>query len=50
MLSDDRRREIADFLKTRRMRRQPEELGLPLGDAAGAHQDSGGKRSPLLQG
>ncbi len=31
MLSDDRRREIADFLKTRRMRRQPEELGLPRG-------------------
>ena len=31
MLSDERRREIADFLKTRRMRRQPEELGLPRG-------------------
>jgi transcriptional regulator with XRE-family HTH domain len=31
MLSEDRRREIADFLKTRRMRRQPEELGLPRG-------------------
>ena len=31
MLSDDRRREIADFLKIRRMRRQPEELGLPRG-------------------
>lgn len=31
MLSDDRRREIADFLRTRRMRRQPEELGLPRG-------------------
>jgi transcriptional regulator with XRE-family HTH domain len=31
MLSDERRREIADFLKIRRMRRQPEELGLPRG-------------------
>jgi transcriptional regulator with XRE-family HTH domain len=31
MLSDERRRAIADFLKTRRMRRQPEELGLPWG-------------------
>jgi transcriptional regulator with XRE-family HTH domain len=31
MLSDERRRAIADFLKTRRMRRQPEELGLPRG-------------------
>jgi len=31
MLSDERRREIADFLKTRRIRRQPEELGLPRG-------------------
>jgi transcriptional regulator with XRE-family HTH domain len=31
MLSDERRREIADFLRTRRMRRQPEELGLPRG-------------------
>lgn len=31
MLSDERRREIADFLKTRRTRRQPEELGLPRG-------------------
>jgi transcriptional regulator with XRE-family HTH domain len=31
MLSEDRRREIADFLKTRRTRRQPEELGLPRG-------------------
>jgi transcriptional regulator with XRE-family HTH domain len=31
MLSDERRRQIADFLKTRRMRRQPEELGLPRG-------------------
>jgi len=31
MLSEERRREIADFLKTRRMRRQPEELGLPRG-------------------
>jgi transcriptional regulator with XRE-family HTH domain len=31
MLSDERRREIASFLKTRRMRRQPEELGLPRG-------------------
>jgi transcriptional regulator with XRE-family HTH domain len=31
MLSHERRREIADFLKTRRMRRQPEELGLPRG-------------------
>jgi transcriptional regulator with XRE-family HTH domain len=31
MISDDRRREIADFLKIRRMRRQPEELGLPRG-------------------
>src|SRR3954452_18607312 len=30
-LSDERRREIADFLRTRRMRRQPEELGLPRG-------------------
>ena len=31
MLSDERRREIADFLRTRRMRRQPEEMGLPRG-------------------
>src|SRR5882724_12823960 len=31
VLSDERRRQIADFLKTRRMRRQPEELGLPRG-------------------
>jgi transcriptional regulator with XRE-family HTH domain len=31
MLSEERRREIADFLRTRRMRRQPEELGLPRG-------------------
>ena len=31
MLSAERRQEIADFLKTRRMRRQPEELGLPRG-------------------
>ena len=31
MLSDERRRAIAEFLKTRRMRRQPEELGLPRG-------------------
>ena len=31
MLSDERRRAIADFLKARRMRRQPEELGLPRG-------------------
>jgi transcriptional regulator with XRE-family HTH domain len=31
MLSEERRREIADFLKIRRMRRQPEELGLPRG-------------------
>jgi transcriptional regulator with XRE-family HTH domain len=31
MISDDRRREIANFLKIRRMRRQPEELGLPRG-------------------
>jgi transcriptional regulator with XRE-family HTH domain len=31
MLSEERRREIADFLKNRRMRRQPEELGLPRG-------------------
>jgi transcriptional regulator with XRE-family HTH domain len=31
MLSDERRREIADFLKSRRTRRQPEELGLPRG-------------------
>ena len=31
ILSDERRRAIADFLKTRRMRRQPEELGLPRG-------------------
>jgi transcriptional regulator with XRE-family HTH domain len=31
MLSDERRRQIADFLKTRRMRRQPEELGRPRG-------------------
>jgi transcriptional regulator with XRE-family HTH domain len=31
MLSEDRRRAIADFLKSRRMRRQPEELGLPRG-------------------
>jgi transcriptional regulator with XRE-family HTH domain len=30
-LSEDRRHEIADFLRTRRMRRQPEELGLPRG-------------------
>ena len=31
LMSDERRREIAEFLKTRRMRRQPEELGLPRG-------------------
>ena len=31
MFSEERRREIASFLKTRRMRRQPEELGLPRG-------------------
>jgi transcriptional regulator with XRE-family HTH domain len=31
MLSEERRREIADFLRNRRMRRQPEELGLPRG-------------------
>jgi transcriptional regulator with XRE-family HTH domain len=31
MLSEERRREIADFLKSRRVRRQPEELGLPRG-------------------
>jgi transcriptional regulator with XRE-family HTH domain len=31
MLSEERRREIAEFLKSRRMRRQPEELGLPRG-------------------
>jgi transcriptional regulator with XRE-family HTH domain len=31
MLSDERRREIANFLRNRRMRRQPEELGLPRG-------------------
>jgi transcriptional regulator with XRE-family HTH domain len=31
MLSEERRRQIADFLRTRRMRRQPEELGLPRG-------------------
>jgi transcriptional regulator with XRE-family HTH domain len=31
MMSEERRRQIADFLKTRRMRRQPEELGLPRG-------------------
>lgn len=31
MLSEERRREIADFLRSRRMRRQPEELGLPRG-------------------
>jgi transcriptional regulator with XRE-family HTH domain len=31
MFSDERRREIANFLRTRRMRRQPEELGLPRG-------------------
>jgi transcriptional regulator with XRE-family HTH domain len=31
MLSEERRRQIADFLKSRRMRRQPEELGLPRG-------------------
>lgn len=29
MLSEDRRREIATFLRTRRSRRQPEEVGLP---------------------
>jgi transcriptional regulator with XRE-family HTH domain len=31
MLSEERRQEIADFLRSRRMRRQPEELGLPRG-------------------
>jgi transcriptional regulator with XRE-family HTH domain len=31
MLSDERRQQIATFLKSRRMRRQPEELGLPRG-------------------
>jgi transcriptional regulator with XRE-family HTH domain len=31
MLSEERRRAIADFLRSRRMRRQPEELGLPRG-------------------
>jgi transcriptional regulator with XRE-family HTH domain len=31
LISDERRQQIADFLKTRRMRRQPEELGLPRG-------------------
>jgi transcriptional regulator with XRE-family HTH domain len=31
MLSEERRRAIAEFLKSRRMRRQPEELGLPRG-------------------
>jgi transcriptional regulator with XRE-family HTH domain len=31
MLSNERRREIANFLRSRRMRRQPEELGLPRG-------------------
>src|SRR5512135_1725893 len=31
MLSTDRRGEIATFLKTRRTRRQPEEVGLPRG-------------------
>ena len=31
MLSEERRKEIADFLKSRRVRRQPEELGLPRG-------------------
>jgi transcriptional regulator with XRE-family HTH domain len=31
MLSIERRREIANFLRSRRMRRQPEELGLPRG-------------------
>jgi transcriptional regulator with XRE-family HTH domain len=31
VLSDERRREIADFLRSRRLRRQPEELGLPRG-------------------
>jgi transcriptional regulator with XRE-family HTH domain len=31
MSSQKRRREIADFLKSRRMLRQPEELGLPRG-------------------
>ena len=31
MLSEERRREIADFLRTRRTRRQPEEIGLPRG-------------------
>jgi transcriptional regulator with XRE-family HTH domain len=31
MLSDERRQQIATFLKSRRMRRQPEELGLPCG-------------------
>jgi transcriptional regulator with XRE-family HTH domain len=31
VLSDERRKEIADFLRTRRVRRQPEELGLPRG-------------------
>lgn len=31
MLSDDRRREIAAFLRIRRMRLQPEDVGLPRG-------------------
>lgn len=31
MLSEERRRAIAEFLRTRRMRRQPEEIGLPRG-------------------
>jgi len=31
MLSEERRRAIGDFLRTRRTRRQPEELGLPRG-------------------
>jgi transcriptional regulator with XRE-family HTH domain len=31
MASDRRRREMADFLRTRRMLRKPEELGLPRG-------------------
>ncbi len=43
MLSDDRRREIANFLRTRRMRRQPEELGFPE-DGGGARRDCAGKR------
>src|SRR6185503_3564719 len=31
MLSEERRRAIAEFLRIRRMRRQPEEIGLPRG-------------------